>query len=94
MAAYDLLIKELENNAQTVFASTRSTIYPYAFERAIDPDLVTTGGFQVERAGGILLKPLSHQQMESWDIRVVDALYEVGKELPEYCSSLMIVATL
>jgi hypothetical protein len=50
-------------------------------------------GFQVDHLGGILLKPLSHQQMEAWDQRLVDALYEVGKELPEYCSSLIVVGS-
>jgi len=50
-------------------------------------------GFRVKHLGGILLKPLSHKQMETWDSKIVDALYEVGKELPEYCSSLLIAAT-
>lgn len=50
-------------------------------------------GFSVESVGGILLKPLSHSQMEGWDSRIVDALYEIGKELPDYCSSLIITAT-
>ena len=49
-------------------------------------------GYKILHLGGILLKPLSHKQMEAWDLRVVDALYEVGKQLPEYCSSLLIVA--
>lgn len=48
-------------------------------------------GLQVEYLGGILLKPLSHKQMETWDKKVVDALYEIGHELPDYCSSLIIV---
>jgi 2-polyprenyl-3-methyl-5-hydroxy-6-metoxy-1,4-benzoquinol methylase len=50
-------------------------------------------GFDIFHSGGILLKPLSHQQMESWDPLTVDALYEVGKELPDYCSSLLLVGT-
>jgi 2-polyprenyl-3-methyl-5-hydroxy-6-metoxy-1,4-benzoquinol methylase len=49
--------------------------------------------YRIEFLGGILLKPLSHRQMDAWDMNIVDALYEVGKELPEYCSSLIIVAT-
>lgn len=52
-----------------------------------------SAGYKIEHIGGILLKPLSHKQMESWDLKIVDALYEVGRELPEYCSSLIIVAT-
>jgi len=52
----------------------------------------TSAGYRVKQVNGILLKPLSHKQMESWDPAIVDALYEVGKELPELCSSLIIVA--
>ena len=58
---------------------------------ALETD-VTRSGFEVVYSGGILLKPLSHRQMESWDSRVVDALFEVGEELPDYCSSLLLVA--
>ena len=50
-------------------------------------------GYNIVHIGGILLKPLSHKQMELWDKKIVDALYTIGKELPEYCSSLIIVAT-
>ncbi|HCI05305.1 TPA: hypothetical protein DEX28_01000 [Patescibacteria group bacterium] len=48
-------------------------------------------GLEIDYLGGILLKPLSHAQMESWGGKVVDALYEIGHELPDYCSSLIIV---
>jgi 2-polyprenyl-3-methyl-5-hydroxy-6-metoxy-1,4-benzoquinol methylase len=51
-------------------------------------------GYTIYHQGGILLKPLSHKQMESWDKKVVDALYEIGRELPDYCSSLIIVGTI
>lgn len=50
--------------------------------------------YHIEFLGGIFLKPVSHKQMETWDMKIVDALYEVGKELPEYCSSLIIVVTI
>jgi len=36
----------------------------------------------------VLLKPLSNSQMESWDPDIIEALYEVGKELPDYCSPI------
>ncbi len=52
----------------------------------------TSAGYRVRHLGGILLKPLSHKQMESWNPKIVEALYQVGKELPEYCSSLIIAA--
>ncbi|MFA6260433.1 MAG: class I SAM-dependent methyltransferase [Bacteroidia bacterium] len=51
-------------------------------------------GYSVVYLGGILLKPLSHKQMETWDKKIVDALYEIGLELPDYCSSLIIVGTI
>lgn len=51
-------------------------------------------GFKVEHIGGIMLKPLPHKQMEKLDIEIVDAFYKIGYELPEYCSSLFMVAKL
>ena len=54
---------------------------------------LVSAGLAVDGIGGILLKPLSHKQMESWDPQVVDALYEIGKDLPEYCSSLIAVVS-
>lgn len=53
----------------------------------------TSAELSILYSGGILLKPLSIRQMETWDLKVVDALYEIGKELPDYCSSLIVVAT-
>jgi 2-polyprenyl-3-methyl-5-hydroxy-6-metoxy-1,4-benzoquinol methylase len=47
--------------------------------------------FAIVYSGGLLLKPLSSKQMEAWDEGLVDALYEIGKELPDYCSSLIVV---
>lgn len=65
--------------------------------RIYDRDLLQkdfeAAGFTVSYLGGILLKPLSHKQMESWDEKVVDALYEIGLELPDFCSSLIIVGS-
>jgi len=42
-------------------------------------------GFMPEDVGGVLLKPLSNKQMESWDLEAVEALYVIGEELPDYC---------
>lgn len=52
---------------------------------------LNAASLRVSLIEGILLKPLSHSQMESWDLKICDALYEIGKELPDYCSSLMAV---
>ncbi len=54
---------------------------------------MTGAGLSLLHSGGYLLKPLSNTQMESWDPRIVEALYDVGKELPDYCSSLIVVGT-
>ena len=61
------------------------------YDRRILEAEFAAAGFTLAHSGGILLKPLSHRQMESWDAPVVDALFEVGKELPDYCSSLIVV---
>lgn len=37
---------------------------------------------------GIFLKPLSASQMQGWDKKILDALFEIGKELPDYCATL------
>lgn len=49
-------------------------------------------GYKIEYLTGILLKPLSHQQMVAWDRKIVDALFHIGKDLPDYCSSILAVA--
>jgi 2-polyprenyl-3-methyl-5-hydroxy-6-metoxy-1,4-benzoquinol methylase len=49
-------------------------------------------GFTVEKLTGLFLKPLSSKQMESFELNFIDALYKIGKELPAYCSSIMVFA--
>jgi len=49
-----------------------------------------TGGFTVDRTGGVFLKPLSNKQMESWNGKICDALYEIAEELPEYSSPIYV----
>jgi hypothetical protein len=68
--------------------------HKHVYDRERLKNVFVNSGYQIKHVGGILLKPLSHKQMESWDPKIVDGLYEVGKELPEYCSSLIIVASL
>jgi hypothetical protein len=51
-------------------------------------------GFTIEKLTGLFLKPLSSKQMESFDLNIIDALYKIGKELPAYCSSIMVCAKL
>lgn len=51
-------------------------------------DHITKSGLKIQKWGGILLKPLSNPQMESLEPKITDALYEIGKELPEYCAEI------
>ena len=64
--------------------------------RNYDGELLRTdiiaAGLVVRKLIGFFLKPLSSSQMESFDEDLFEALYEVGKELPEYCSSLIVLA--
>jgi 2-polyprenyl-3-methyl-5-hydroxy-6-metoxy-1,4-benzoquinol methylase len=46
-------------------------------------------GYKILWIEDFFLKPLSNSQMEGWDIRVCDSLYEVGKQLPGFCSELV-----
>jgi SAM-dependent methyltransferase len=49
---------------------------------------IEAAGLVASHLDGILLKPLSDAQMKDWDTRIVDALYEVGKDFPELCSEI------
>lgn len=50
---------------------------------------VTKSGLQIESIHGILLKPLPNSQMEKMDPGVIDAFYELGRELPsEHCAEI------
>jgi 2-polyprenyl-3-methyl-5-hydroxy-6-metoxy-1,4-benzoquinol methylase len=37
---------------------------------------------------GILLKPLSDAQMQTWDKKLIEAFYEVGKNYPSICTEI------
>jgi 2-polyprenyl-3-methyl-5-hydroxy-6-metoxy-1,4-benzoquinol methylase len=50
-------------------------------------------GLVVHEMTGVFLKPLSNAQMESWDPKIVEALFEIGKELPEYCTQIYAVCS-
>lgn len=49
---------------------------------------IMRSGLKIDEMGGVLLKPLSNSQMESWNLDIIEALYEVGKELPDYCGPI------
>jgi trans-aconitate methyltransferase len=49
---------------------------------------IKAAGLKVVHWDGIFLKPLSDVQMQDWDEKLLDAFFEVGKELPEYCTEI------
>jgi 2-polyprenyl-3-methyl-5-hydroxy-6-metoxy-1,4-benzoquinol methylase len=54
---------------------------------------VEASGLHVEHAGGVYLKPLSNAQIEQWPEELIQAFYEVGKQWPDMCAELMVVAS-
>jgi hypothetical protein len=55
---------------------------------------VNGAGLQVVRRQGIFLKILSNAQMEKLDTKLIEALFVVGRELPDFCSNIYICADL
>jgi 2-polyprenyl-3-methyl-5-hydroxy-6-metoxy-1,4-benzoquinol methylase len=55
---------------------------------------IREAGLKVKSYGGIMLKPLSNNQMESWDKKIIEGLYLTGKTFPDLCAELYFVCTL
>jgi 2-polyprenyl-3-methyl-5-hydroxy-6-metoxy-1,4-benzoquinol methylase len=55
--------------------------------REITEDL-ETAGWKIKSREGILLKPLSSEQMDQWPDDVINELVRVGRELPEWSAEL------
>src|SRR5262245_58616642 len=53
---------------------------------------VNGAGLQVVRHQGIFLKILSNAQMEKLDPKLIEALFVVGRELPDFCSDIYVCA--
>ena len=49
-------------------------------------------GLTPEYLGGILLKPFPNSEMDKLSKEELDAFYEVGREYPEFCAEVMVVA--
>ena len=49
---------------------------------------IEAAGLEVVHWDGIFLKPLSDAQMRDWDEKLLDAFFQIGKELPEYCTEI------
>lgn len=55
---------------------------------------ITSAGFKVTSRGGLFLKPLSNAQIEEyWTSEMVEGFYEAGKEFPDNCSEIFMVAS-
>lgn len=69
----------------------------YGHRRVYDWELlarhVKAAGLTVVETHGVLIKPLSNAQMESWDPEIIQALFEVGREEPDLCNELYVRAT-
>lgn len=50
-------------------------------------------GFKINSIKGIYLKPFSESQMNKIDGNVLKILHTIGEEIPEYCATLLAVAT-
>ena len=55
---------------------------------------VNNAGLQVVGNQGIFLKILSNAQMEKLDPKLIEALFVVGRELPDFCSDIYLCARL
>jgi 2-polyprenyl-3-methyl-5-hydroxy-6-metoxy-1,4-benzoquinol methylase len=68
----------------------------YGHRRVYDAKLLrehlTLAGWTVERLTGIFLKPLSNAQMAAFAPDLLEAFFEVGHELPDYCAELYVIA--
>lgn len=62
------------------------------YDMAILETAVRRHGFEIIAIKGIFLKPFSSEMMmQFYSPELFDALYVVGKELSEYCSSILVV---
>lgn len=61
----------------------------YYDQRHLRSDIVKAG-YHIVHIGGTLLKPLPNAQMDKLPKTYCDALYEIGKELPDYCAETVV----
>jgi len=56
-------------------------------------DHCNQAGLEVLEMKGIYLKPLSEKQMYELGDKAIRAFHELGEEIPEYCATIMAIAT-
>jgi hypothetical protein len=55
---------------------------------------LTGAGFSIAHETGVFLKFLANGQIEQWFSQdMIQAFYELGKDYPELCAEIMVVAT-
>jgi 2-polyprenyl-3-methyl-5-hydroxy-6-metoxy-1,4-benzoquinol methylase len=82
------LIQSLDELGEQDHSVGHRRYYDFASLRAT----LTGAGYVVHSMEGIVLKPLPNRQMEAIAPAYLDALYQVGAELPEYCAEILAVA--
>ena len=83
------IIKDLYELTKEDFKKGHKRIYD---RNLLERDFKESG-FKILESGGVFFKPFPHRQMERLDPKIFDALYEIGKELPDYCSSVYVCAS-
>lgn len=85
IAYYMNLIKDIHE------LSARDTQLPghvRVYDKEILFDELKECGFDILHWEGVLLKPLPNDLMTSLDKSVIYGLYEIGRELPDYCAQI------
>lgn len=83
------ILENYEKMAPKDFEVGHRRLYTVAMLR----DHCEQAGLKVLSMKGIYLKPLSESQMIALGDDAVRAFYSLGEEIPEYCASLLAVAT-
>lgn len=55
---------------------------------------VEQSGLSIVHEKGIYLKPFPNAQMEGWSRELINAFFELGKELPNYCAEIYAILSL
>jgi 2-polyprenyl-3-methyl-5-hydroxy-6-metoxy-1,4-benzoquinol methylase len=70
--------------------------HKFGHRRVYNADLLrehlTLAGWTAEQVTGVFLKPLSNAQMTAFAPELLDAFFEVGRALPDFCAELYAVA--
>jgi len=56
-------------------------------------DICTKAGYKIFHWEGIFLKPFQNDILKNLNKAIIRALYEIGKELPDYCAHIYICLT-